>query len=456
MSTEALTESLTDGQISCQAGYLPVPLGSVPAAALAALPLYLYTTGSYTLYHSIGRRFEQTDKDRLLANGVEFVYVSVQQHKLYYQTIESHLSDIIADRHLQTQKKAEILYSTSLELASQLLTTPPGKEEISRVKNVAKSTVELIIKDNDAFKHLFDVSNHDFYTATHMVNVCTYTVVLADKLKISSREDIEQIATGALVHDIGKIFITDDLLNSTDKLTKEQYEILKNHVRLGIKHLEGISDLPDEALQAVLEHHERLDGSGYPGRLKGDEISQTGQMVAIVDSFDAMTSVRPYRDSSLSVEQAAEQLKAETPDKYNADMLSSFLSILAESSGCRPAKTDTESAVSNNTDGRKYMRHYFRINAIIQKVRTSNGQIELEPGEKMVIHNMSQSGVGFLSPKSFGPDENIVLTIPELRGTTAYPLIAVVAHCRKHPNGWHTVGAKFHQVQPQHILDQIS
>ena len=168
-----MDEDLNKRQICCQAGYLPVPLHCVPAESLAGLKIYLPGKGGYSLYSSVNLCFDSEDSRRLLESGVEFVYVSVKDHQAYYRTMENAIETIVADPDFQKEKKAEILYATSMELSNQLLAGPPGKEEVARTANLARATVQLIMNDKGAFGRLYEVFNHDFYTATHMVNVCS-------------------------------------------------------------------------------------------------------------------------------------------------------------------------------------------------------------------------------------------------------------------------------------------
>ena len=109
-------------------------------------------------------------------------------------------------------------------------------------------------------------------------------------------EDLDCLRRGALLHDVGKIGSPSELLEKTSALTAEEFEVMKDHVRLGVRILEPITAFAD-AIPVVAEHHERLDGSGYPRGLRGDAISLHARIVAVADCFDAIGSERPYRDA---------------------------------------------------------------------------------------------------------------------------------------------------------------
>ncbi|MCF7957178.1 MAG: HD domain-containing protein [Phycisphaerae bacterium] len=441
--------------ICCQAGFLPVPLQYIPPNSLSSLNLYLKNQEDYLLYRKRSYGFSQNDSDRLLNAGVNFLYVSVQDHQSYYQTIEKSLNKVITDPKILTEIKADILYSTSLELADQLMSSPPGKEEISRTREVAKSTVQWVITDPEAYNRLADISSHDFYTATHMVNVCTSTIYVATKMGLDDTHVLEKIGTGAILHDIGKLFVSSEILNTKDKLTTAQRNAIENHVDLGRKHLEAVMDHVDPEIYAVVaEHHERMDGSGYPNGLKGGRISLIGRLTAIVDTFEAMTSVRPYRKHSFSVEEALDFLTENSPDKYDRDMVSVFSTVILKSLN-RAISDGKEKEMNGVLDskaflsinGRMYQRYYFRLQVPIRMIKYSKDRLALEEAEKIILHNVSASGIGFLSPKPLSIDENFCITIPKIDEKLPLNLSATIVRCNDHQDGWFTIGAKFHKMQ---------
>ncbi|MCK4708012.1 MAG: HD-GYP domain-containing protein, partial [Gammaproteobacteria bacterium] len=112
-----------------------------------------------------------------------------------------------------------------------------------------------------------------------------------------NRERIKQLALGGLLHDIGKMKVPLEILNKPGKLTDDEFEIMQGHAQLGIDYLSNTPGLSQDVMDVVSMHHERFDGTGYPNGLKGDEISEVGQMSSIIDVYDALTSVRCYKDA---------------------------------------------------------------------------------------------------------------------------------------------------------------
>ncbi|MFN3699641.1 MAG: HD domain-containing phosphohydrolase, partial [Dictyoglomus sp.] len=134
----------------------------------------------------------------------------------------------------------------------------------------------------------------DPYTHGHSKRVSEISVLIGKELGFSE-EFLEKIRLAGLLHDIGKIGIEDRILSKKDKLTTEEYEIIKKHPSIGRKILEPI-DLLKDIIPGIEEHHEKYDGSGYPKGLRGYKISLLGRIIAVADAFDALTSQRPYRD----------------------------------------------------------------------------------------------------------------------------------------------------------------
>ncbi len=133
----------------------------------------------------------------------------------------------------------------------------------------------------------------DPYTAGHQKNVSDYAIKIAKQMNLSE-EKIEVIKVASLLHDIGKMILPFEILNKPFKLTPREYELIKEHPKYGYELLKDIN-IPDIIKEVILQHHERLNGTGYPKGLKGDEILLETKIIAVADVFDAMNSHRPYR-----------------------------------------------------------------------------------------------------------------------------------------------------------------
>ncbi len=165
--------------------------------------------------------------------------------------------------------------------------------EMEQVEPMVERIVDSIFRQQDALLPLARLKTHDEYTFLHSVSVCALMTAFARALELP-RDVIREIAIGALLHDVGKAKVPDSILNKPAKLTDAEFDKMKSHVvqsKIILQHTPGISQI---ALDVAAQHHERFDGTGYPNKLKGEEISLYGRMGAIVDVYDALTSDRVY------------------------------------------------------------------------------------------------------------------------------------------------------------------
>ena len=207
----------------------------------------------------------------------------------------------------------------------------------------AVSQMQLIKKINDELKTTYDklesaymetieilrftVEAKDAYTRGHSDRVSAYSVLIGEALGLSE-DDLKTLKIGGLFHDMGKIGIPDSILLKTDKLDDEEYSEIKNHPAIGA-HILSNATIFKDIIPIVKHHHERFDGHGYPGKLKGEEIPYLARIATVADSFDAMTSKRSYRDS-LPIDVVKEEIKKNSGTQFDPEIAEVFLKILDE------------------------------------------------------------------------------------------------------------------------------
>ncbi|UII56144.1 HD-GYP domain-containing protein [Cytobacillus spongiae] len=170
------------------------------------------------------------------------------------------------------------------------------------------------------------LDSRDPYTLDHSKNVSRLSVEMGKKMGLSAKQ-CEEIRIGALLHDIGKIGIREKILLKTEKLDASEYEQIKQHTLIGyniIKHIKVFSN--NSVLDSVLYHHERYDGKGYPKGLCGERIPLSARIIAIADTYDAMTSKRIYRDK-LSIEHTLEEIKNNKGRQFDPEIADVFISL---------------------------------------------------------------------------------------------------------------------------------
>ncbi|MEA4832656.1 MAG: diguanylate cyclase [Oscillospiraceae bacterium] len=171
------------------------------------------------------------------------------------------------------------------------------------------------------------INAKDKYTYGHVERVVYYCTLLARKMKLVDT-DKKRLIFSAYLHDIGKINISEQILMKTEPLNEEEWEILKNHPQNAVEILKNIGSL-NEMIPIVLHHHEKYNGTGYPDKLKGEEIDYLARMLTVADSFDAMTSMRPYQ-AKKTFDQAISELIRCSGTQFDPEIVKAFISAIQE------------------------------------------------------------------------------------------------------------------------------
>lgn len=166
--------------------------------------------------------------------------------------------------------------------------------ETVKAKKAVESIIDNLMNDQNALLCLTQLKSRDEYTVYHSINVCILSLAFARRLGLQKAE-LGILGLGALLHDIGKMKTPLEVVNKPGKLTDPEFEIMKSHVRLGKNLLKITPGFPAEALDLVIQHHERHNGKGYPFGLIGNQISLLVGIVSIIDVYDAITTHRVYR-----------------------------------------------------------------------------------------------------------------------------------------------------------------
>lgn len=180
---------------------------------------------------------------------------------------------------------------------------------------------------NEIEKQIKIFLSKDVYTFKHSKRVFSYAVDMAEVLDLNE-EDRRLLVLGALIHDIGKLEIPRDILNKKSKLTNEEWEIVKKHVLWG-REIVMVTDKYKDLVPLVELHHERFDGKGYPHGLRNNEIPRLARVLSIIDSFDAMTTERPYQDTK-SFQEALNELKRCTGSQFDPEIVGYFIQYIED------------------------------------------------------------------------------------------------------------------------------
>lgn len=192
-------------------------------------------------------------------------------------------------------------------------------------KSFSNKLVESVDRNPDALLCLTKIREKDDYLLEHSLNVA---VLLANfgKFLGMSEEEVQDLSYAGFLHDLGKIKIPDEILHKPGRLTDSEMDIMKGHVKHGVDYLKE-TDIAQPLIQAISEHHERLDGLGYPAGTKGGDISQAGRMLAIADMYDALTADRVYK-AGMSSQRAFSILMNDAPTRLDKSLVQQFIKCL--------------------------------------------------------------------------------------------------------------------------------
>ncbi len=171
-----------------------------------------------------------------------------------------------------------------------------GQMDYREAVPMVDDIIESVFRNEQASATICKLKRFDEYTFTHSINVGVLAVILGRPLNLD-RNVLRMLGIAGLFHDVGKAKVPEEILNKPGKLTDREFQIMQGHPGLGHTIMEGQKGLAREVLEAVLQHHERYDGRGYPLGLKGGAIGKFTRIVSVVDVYDALTSKRVYRDA---------------------------------------------------------------------------------------------------------------------------------------------------------------
>jgi len=200
------------------------------------------------------------------------------------------------------------------------------KLDVERAKHVVSNMTESILRNPNAFLWMRMLKDRDSYTYAHCMDSSALAIAFGRYMGLS-RAELEDLGIGALLADVGKTQVPQELLNKPGKLTDEEFQLVKKHVEHSVRIMQKVPGLSKTSIAIAATHHERFDGSGYPRGLKGREIPVLGRMAAIVDCYDAITSDRPYR-RPLSAHEAVRRLYDWRGSAFQSELVEQFIQTL--------------------------------------------------------------------------------------------------------------------------------
>ena len=291
--------------------------------------------------------------ESLLKLGVTSVYIREGEEDPEDENISPQTLETIEKLKVPDRAKVKLSESVKKRVSEgiQYLFSNTSSEAFTDTANHIANDLMKAISDNDAIA--IDISAlkvSDEYTFTHSVDVATMAMVIAKKHGMSEKE-IQEIGISGLLHDVGKSQIPNEILNKAGRLTEEEFALMKQHSLFGFKILKEKDSISQAISLGVLQHHEKINGQGYPLGLKADQISPYAKVLSVADVYDALVTERPYK-KAFSQNDAIEIIMSMTTD-LDISIMESFLgSIILYPVGCTVQLSNGEKArvVENSTE----------------------------------------------------------------------------------------------------------
>jgi HD-GYP domain-containing protein (c-di-GMP phosphodiesterase class II) len=310
-------------------GYLPVHVDMLKRVDRAPVDVFVQSDRNAvpTLYCRAGLPMENQQLLGLADAGIRDVYVRTGD----FQDFGEHLLESVeALLEHDTVSPADRFAALQLAVAVEVENTVrliDCTKFVSLSGKVGRDIASFVAGNDVVPKDLFRIARHDFNTFTHVTNVASYSVLLAEAMGITDERELEQIAMAAMLHDVGKRFIPASILNKPTRLDPDERDIIESHPTRGYEDLCHRPELTTGQLMIVYQHHERVDGNGYPVGVPGSDIHPWAKIAAVADVFDAMTGKRPYR-RSITAQEALQFISRNAGTHFDPEVAQCWVSAM--------------------------------------------------------------------------------------------------------------------------------
>ena len=313
--------------IADPASLIPIAIETLGMSEDVPFDLFFkQVSGQFVLYRAANFPFHASDLEAMQRRGIRTLYISNGSIAEY----EKYLHDQVLTA---TDATPTARYCAVRDVNRSVFLNALKEKSVGKVLDVASTLAEelaeVVCNQEATICNLFKVMNHDYYTYTHVTNVCVYALALAQELGISDRKEMCELATGALLHDLGKRHIPTEILNKKGQLSLEERTLINAHPQTGFAEVCQREDLTWAQLMMIYQHHERIDGRGYPAKVAGDEILPWSRLCSIVDVHDALSSYRPYRPPMRTAE-LCEYFKSLSGKSFDQEMVKCWISLMQQ------------------------------------------------------------------------------------------------------------------------------
>jgi len=300
--------------------YMKIRLNSLPPFRAIPFDLFIHIGDHHVHYLRAGDKLQAEKIVSFEKKAPEAFYILAAERANYQKFVrEGLMSD-----ELDTKQKALILRESTMVLVEELFERPDIEQALHDARGVVEDFVEFMESDAAAMANLIGLSSHDFYTYNHSLDVSIYSLGLGQTVGFRGM-DLKELGLGGLFHDIGKRYVPIEIICKDGPLSDLEWIQMQKHPQFGLMILNEHNS-NDNIKACAFEHHESMQGNGYPQKLTAPEIHPMARVVSVADTYDALTTKRSYNDPMRPTE-AIQLMSGKLAGRYDPEVMRALLSI---------------------------------------------------------------------------------------------------------------------------------
>lgn len=300
--------------------YMKIRLNSLPPNKKLPFDLFVMIGGRIIHYLRANDKISAVKLDHFERKAPEQFYILAAERANYQKFVR----DGLMSTDLDTKQKALILRESTMVLVEELFERPDIENALKDARQVVDDFVAFMDHDAAAMVNLIGLSSHDFYTYNHSLDVSIYSLGLGHAVGFRGHE-LKELGLGGLFHDIGKRYIPLEIICKNGPLSDDEWAQMQKHPTFGLKILSEHNST-ENVVACAFEHHESMQGNGYPQKLTAEEIHPMARVVSVADTYDALTTKRSYNDPMKPTD-AIELMTNKLGGRYDPEVIRALVAI---------------------------------------------------------------------------------------------------------------------------------